>query len=223
MTSNAGKTDIHLKMDVLAALRAQSSVSIADIGVLVKDGVVTLNGIAVSWEEKRNAVSATQRVAGVTAIADDIEVRLRGTGHHSDGEIAAEALNRIHGTTHIPPGAVRVTVRAGHITLTGEVEGEHQKQAAGSAVQLVEGHQGVSNQVTLHQKQAGSDSAETIEHSLTGSALPDHKGIRVDLSGPGVVLTGRVKSHAEWEEAERAAWAAPGVLSVDNQLKLEWS
>jgi len=218
----AGKTDTDLKMDVLAELGFEPSVNITDIGVLVKDGVVTLHGQAASYGEKQNAVRAVKRVAGVAAIADDIEVSLPEFGHHSDSDIAAAAANRINWSTLIPPGAVMVTVSGGHLTLAGEVEWGYQKHAAENAILHLAGVHGISNQIAIQPTRTVGEIGTNITMAIKRNAMLDAKDIHVQIAGSGVVLTGKVKSHAEWEEAERVAWAAAGVLSVDNQLNVEW-
>ena len=216
------KTDIMLKMDVLAELRFEPSVKLTDIGVLVKDGVVTLNGFAANYGEKLNAVRAVKRVAGVMAIADDIEVSLPDFGQHSDSDIAAAAANRINWSTEIPPGAVEVTVRDGRITLEGAVEWGYQKHAAESAVQNLVGVKSVSNEIEVKPAESPEDIEKNLTFAIKRNAILDNTDIRVKASGSVVVLKGKVHNHTEMEEVVRLAWAAPGVHTVDNQLKVEW-
>jgi osmotically-inducible protein OsmY len=138
MKSNLKKSDVELKTDVLAELKYEPGVAVTDIGVLVKDGAVTLNGYVTSYGEKWDAVRATKRVAGVNAIADDIQVKLRDSLRRTDGEIAAAAVKQINlVSTAIPPEDIGVTVREGRITLDGEVEWWYQKNSAESAVQFL--------------------------------------------------------------------------------------
>ena len=222
MTGNRIQTDTELKMDVLAELRYEPSVRITDIGVLVKDGAVTLNGYATNYCEKCDAVSAAKRVAGVRAIADDIEVKLPDSIRRTDGEIAAAAANQIDWSTTIPRNAVEVTVSEGQITLEGEVEWWYQKDAAENAVQYLAGVRGVANLITIKPKLAPGDIETALKSALARNALLDAKTIRVETSANIVLLRGTVRNYFEREEAERVAWAAPGVLSVENQLKVEW-
>jgi len=143
------KSDTEIKTDVLAELRYEPSVSIADIGVLVKDGAVTLNGYATSYSEKWNAVRATKRVAGVRAIADDIVIQLPHSQLRTDGDIAGAAANQLGWFTSIPKGAARVMVSDGWVTLEGEVEWWYQKNGAQEALQSMAGVKGVTNLITI--------------------------------------------------------------------------
>ena len=223
MKSNIKKSDSELKNDVLAELKYEPSVRVEDIGILVKDGAVTLNGYTSSYGEKWDAVRAAKRVAGVRAIADDIEVKLPDSQRRTDGDIADAAVNQIDWSTTIPTGTVEVTVRDGWITLGGKVEWWYQKNAAENAVQHLAGVKGVTNLITINPKVAPAEVATAIKSAFERNALLDATKIQVEASGDKVILRGKVRNHAERDEAERAAWAAPGVFSVDNQLKVEWS
>jgi len=223
MKSNVIKSDPELKNDVLAELKYEPSVRVEDIGVLVKDGTVTLNGYASSYGEKWDAVRAAKRVAGVNAIADDIEVKLLDSRRRTDGDIAAAAANQINWSTTIPTGTVEVTVREGWITLEGEVEWWYQKDAAEDAVRYLAGVKGLTNLITIKPKVAPAGIATAIKSAFERSAVLDANRIQVETSGNKVTLRGKVRNHAERDEAERAAWGAPGVWSVDNKLKVDWS
>jgi osmotically-inducible protein OsmY len=230
MISTIEKTDMELKDDVIAELKYEPIVKVTDIGVLVKNGTVTLNGYVSSYVEKLEAVQAVKRIAGVKAIADDIEIQLPASYHRTDSDIAAAATNQINWATLIPPGTVQVTVRAGEITLEGEVEGWFQKNVAANVVRHLLGVKGVSNRLSLAQpirKTIEPDAQpEEVERAIKlafkRSAVVDANKIRVETAGGNVELIGNVRNLAEREEAERAAWAAPGVYSVDNQLTVKW-
>jgi osmotically-inducible protein OsmY len=230
MISTIEKTDMELKDDVIAELKYEPIVKVTDIGVLVKNGTVTLNGYVSSYVEKLEAVQAVKRIAGVKAIADDIEIQLPDSYHRTDSDIAAAANNQINWATLIPPGNVRVTVREGLITLEGEVEEWHQKTLAANVVRHLLGVKGVSNLLSLAQpirkniepKAQPVEVARAIKSAFKRSAVVDANKIKVETSGSNVELSGNVRNLAEREEAERAAWAAPGVFSVDNQLTVKW-
>ena len=222
MIAAAEKTDTDLKTDVLAELKFEPSVKVTDIGVLVKDGVVTLNGRAANYGEKLNAVRAAKRVAGVLAIADDIEVNLPAFGQQTDSELAASAANRINWSTEIPARAVKVTVRDGRITLEGTVEWGYQKHAAEMAIQSLVGVKSISNEIAINPALTASGIGTELESALRRNAMLDDSEIHVEASGSCVVLSGKVHNHAEQEEAVRVAWAAPGVHTVDNRLKVDW-
>lgn len=222
MTVIVEKTDTDLKRDVLAEMAFEPSIKVTDIGVLVKDGVVTLNGRTGTHGEKNNAVRAAMRVAGVVAVADDIEVDLPAFGSRTDGDIAAAAANRLAWSTLIPTGNVEVTVREGRITLDGTVEWGYQKEAAETALQHMAGVKAISNLITISPSLAGSNLEADIQMALKRSALVDASEIHVAASGSAVVLTGKVHNHTELEEAVRVAWSPQGVHTVDNQLKVDW-
>ena len=223
MKTTMEKSDTEIKSDVLSELAFEPSVNVTDIGVLVKDGAVTLNGYARSYGEKWNAVRAAKRVGGVTAIADDIEVKLPESLRRTDGDIAAAAVNQINCSTSIPKGTVGITVRDGWITLEGQLEWWYQKNDAQYAIQHLWGVTGVSNLITIKPKLKPSAVDSAIERAFDRNAFLDAERIEVKTSGGKVTLSGKVRNYAEREEAERVAWAVPGVSTVDNQLNVEWS
>jgi len=217
------KTDSEIKTDVLSELKYQPSVKASDIGVLVHEGAVTLNGFVGSYGEKWDAVNATKRVRGVSAIADDIKIKLSHSTERTDSDIAADAANQIKRNTTIPAGGVQVTVREGWITLEGVVEWRYQYIAVQDVIKYLPGVKWVTNLITIKPKLAPVNIETSITAAIERNALLNAKNIQVEAAGGKVILRGMVRYYAEREEAERVAWAAPGVISVDNQLKLEWS
>jgi len=223
MINVSEKTDTELKMDVLSEIKYEPRIKVADIGVLVKDGTVTLNGFANNYSEKWEAVHAVKRVAGVKAIADDIEIKLSHPPLHTDGNIAAAAVQHIEWCNLIPTESIQVTVRDGWITLDGEVEWGYQRSAAGNVVQHLIGVKGVSNLISIKPKLTATAIETAIQQAFKRNALLDANKIQVETSDSKVILHGNVRNFAELEEAERVAWAAPGVFSVDNQLTVKWT
>lgn len=223
MKSSISKSDTEIQNDVLAELKYEPSVRITDIGVLVRGGVVTLNGYAISYREKRDAVKAAKRVAGVKAIADDIEVRLPGSLPRTDGDIAGAAAEQLGWSTSIPAGTVGVTVTNGWITLSGEVEGWYFKNSAEAALLHLTGVKGVNNHLTINPRQKADGIETDIANAFQRSALFDARRIGVTVTGSMVELHGTVRNSNERDEAERVAWAAPGVDAVSNLLDVEWS
>lgn len=222
MKSKVGKTDTELKNDVLSELKYEPSVKATDIGVVVKDGTVTLNGDVANYSEKWGAVRAAQRIAGVEAIADDIKVTLPDSLRHTDGDIAAAAANQISWSAVVPSETVKVIVRDGWLTLEGEVEWWYQKNSAEDAVRHLIGVKGVSNWISIKPKPTSEEVETAIKSAFERNALLEAGKIEVESYGNKVTLLGKVRNYAEREEAERVAWAAPGVSSVDNQLTVKW-
>ncbi len=226
MINTIEKTDTELQSDVIAELKYEPIVKVTDIGVLVKDGTVTLNGYVNSYVQKYEAVQAVKRIAGVKAIADDIEIQLPDSIHHTDGDIATAAVNQIDWSTSIPPGTVRVTVREGWVSLEGEVDGWHQRNVAASVVRHMSGVRGVSNQISVKMNSEPTVKPVEVERAIKSafkrSAVVDANQIRVETADGTVTLSGNVRNLAERDEAERAAWGAPGVFTVENQLMVKW-
>jgi osmotically-inducible protein OsmY len=213
------KTDLELKKDILAELAYEPSINAADIGVLVKQGGVVLNGSVSSYAAKLAAAHAAKRVAGVKGVADEIAVRLPDSSRRTDDEIAAAAAKSIDWIITVPTGAVTVTVRDGWLTLKGVVEWAHQKNAAEEAVQHLTGVKGINNLIIIKPKQpTPSDVSTAIKAAFERHALLDAQKITVETSGSKVVLRGTLGNCLEREEAERAARSAPGVSEVENHI-----
>jgi osmotically-inducible protein OsmY len=222
MTPTIGKRDEDLKIDVLAELEFDPSVKVIDIGVVVKDGIVTLNGYAASYGERFAAVRCAKRVAGLKAVADNIEVRLPNSLQRTDGEIASAAIDQLDLNSAIPKGVAEVTVRDGWVTLQGELEWRHAKDAAENVLHHVPGVKGVTNLMTIKPATTSINFESDIKSAFARNALLDTDKIQIEAADGKITLRGNVRNYAEFEEAERVAWAARGVVSVDNQLDVVW-
>jgi osmotically-inducible protein OsmY len=222
MIDTLDKTDTEIKTDVLSELKYDPSLKVTEIGVLVNDGVVTLNGYTTSFDEKLAAVYAVKRVAGVVAIADDIELHIPDANHRTDGEIAAAAAHKIAWATTIPTGTVEITVRNGWIILEGEVEWWYQKNAAETVMRSISGVHGVSSSISIKPTDKIPAVGMDIEAAIDRNAMLDASKIRIEIVGSKVILHGTVRTLAQREEAERIAWAAQGVFSVEDHLAVKW-
>lgn len=213
------KTDSQIQKEVKSELTWDPSVADSQITVTANDGIVTLRGTVPHYFEKRTAELAAQRVGGVRAVADEIEVSVLGKYKKPDEEIAVAALNALKWNYQVPDD-IKVSVDNGWITLRGEVDWAYQKKAAADAVNLMIGVRGVSNEVNIKAKVQPSDVKTRIEEALKRSGEREGKKINVVVNGSSVTLSGNVHSYSEIGDAALAAWNAPGVTKVENHLKL---
>jgi osmotically-inducible protein OsmY len=212
------KTDAVLKQDVEAELAWDAIVNASQVGVAVKDGVVMLSGHLDSYAEKYAAERAAQRVKGVKGVAVELDVRLGLGAKRTDADIAAAADSALRWHALVPEDRIKVTVEKGWLTLSGDVEWDFQRQSAFKAVRPLTGVVGVSNTIALKPTVTPANITQRIQGALERQAMREAKGIEVIVSGGTVTLKGTVHSWAERNAAQGAAWSAPGITSVVNQL-----
>jgi osmotically-inducible protein OsmY len=214
------KKDTDLRRDVLDELEWEPSIDAAEIGAMAHNGVVTLSGSVKSYAEKLAAQRATERVSGVKAIANDIDVRLPGAHERTDTDIAEAAASALRWKTLVPTERVKVAVTKGWVTLEGEASWQYQKDAAFDAVHHLVGVRGVTNLITVKPRASATEVKSRIESAFRRSAELDAQKVQVETRDGKVILRGNVHSWSERQEAARTAWAAPGVTEVENLITI---
>jgi osmotically-inducible protein OsmY len=214
------KTDAELQRDVVAELSREPSINAAQIGVEVKDGIVTLAGHVNSYAKKWDAERAAQRVYGVKAFAIEMDVSLPGSSKRNDVDIARSAENVLQWMTYLPKDLIKLKVENGWVTLTGELDWEYQRQAAANAVRYLMGVIGVSDEIVVKPKVSLTAVKSEIESALKRRAHTDAQKISVKVQGSDVTLTGTVHSWSERDLATHSAWGTPGVRNVVDNMTI---
>jgi osmotically-inducible protein OsmY len=215
---NPMKTDAEIRRDVETELKWDPSVEDSGIGVAVSNGIVTLSGQVGRYHDRWTAETITKRVGGVRALANEIEVHIPHAGQRNDSQIAEAAANALSWNSSLSASMVKPVVKDGWVRLTGQVAHWHEKDAAELLVRHLLGVTGVSNEILIKPQAAVADVKKKIEAAFHRQAHLDATNIVVSVAGDKVTLSGKVRSWNELDEAARAAWAAPGIGRVENEL-----
>lgn len=212
-----------IQKDVQAALKWEPTLKVSEIGVIVSDGIVTLTGTVDSYSKKSEAEDAAKSVAGVKAVVEEIKIKYNGTGKKDDAQIAADILSAFTWNWEFPSEKVKVKVEAGWVTLEGELNWNYQRESAKNSVKNISGVLGVTNQIKISHSSDDEIEKRDIEHALERNWAVDDRNIKVHVTGSQVTLNGKVHSLYQKDEAGRIAWKAPGVLTVANELVVEYN
>lgn len=215
------KTNEELQKDVQDAIKWEPLLNAAEIGVIVKDGIVTLTGTVDSYEKKREAENAAKELIGVKAVVENIEVKIPNAWSKTDEEIAKDVLNALKSRSTIPDENIMVKVENGFVTLTGEVPWHYQKEAAGNVVRFLNGVKNLFNNIKIKSEANDVLEKRDIERALRRSSVDD-SDIDVSVLGTTVTLTGTVPSWKQKEEAGKIAWKTPGIWKVKNDLEVDF-
>jgi osmotically-inducible protein OsmY len=215
------KSDSQIQKDVIEQLKWEPFLNASEIGVSVKNGIVTLSGQVDSYSKKLSAENAAKKIAGVKAIAEDIQIGVSPAYNKTDTEIAEAVLNALKWHSAVQEEKIKIKVENGNVRLDGEVEWDYQRTSAKSAIENLTGVRSVINLITVKPKVTASDIQQKISSAFHRSATIDSGKITAEITGSRVILRGTVRSFAEKDDAEIAAWNAPGVTSVESKLEIE--
>ena len=215
------KTDSQIQQDVMDQLKWEPYLNAAQIGVAVKNGIVTLSGQVDTYSKKLIAENAAKKISGVKAIAEDIQIGVSPSYNKTDAEIAEAVLNALKWHTAVQEEKIKVKVEDGYVRLEGEVEWNFQRKNAELAIENLAGVRSVINLITVKPKITSSDIEEKINEAFKRSATIDAGKITAEVIGSKAILRGKVRSFAEKEDAENAAWFAPGITAVDSKIEIE--
>jgi osmotically-inducible protein OsmY len=215
------RTDAQIQKDVMDEIKWEPFLHASEIGVAVKNGIVTLSGQVDSYSKKLSAEKATKKVLGVKAIAEDIQIGVSPAYKKTDTEIAEAVLNALKWHTAVQEEKIKIKVEDGNVRLDGEVEWEYQRTNAKTAIENLSGVRSVINFITVKPRATATDVRQKIASAFHRSATIDAEKITTEVVGSKVILRGKVRSIAEKEDAEIAAWNAPGVTILENKLTVE--
>jgi osmotically-inducible protein OsmY len=215
------KTDLEIQKDVMDELKWEPLLTASEIGVAVKQGVVTLSGTVDTFSKKEEAESAAKRVTGVKAVAEDIEVKPFATSKKNDTEVARMIAESLKSHSALQEDKIKIKVEDGWVTAEGLVDWEYQKEAVKNTVKNLTGVVGISNNISVKPSITAKDIKQKIALAFHRSATVDSSKIEIDIQGNKAILTGKVRSWTEKNDAEEATWKAPGITAIENKLIID--
>lgn len=216
------KTNAELQRDVQNAIKWEPSLHAAEIGVTVKDGIVSLTGVVDSYGKKTEAEHATKRVIGVKAVVEKIEVKFPSSWQKTDEQIANEVVIALDANWSVPKNKVTIQVEDGWVTLEGQVHWNFQREGVKTALHYLTGVKGINNNVTIKLESHDDLEQRDVEVAISRSSSVDDRNIHVSVSGTTVTLTGHVNSWHQKDEAGRLAWNTPGIWHLNNELEVDY-
>ena len=216
------KNNEALQEDVQKAIKWEPLMDAAEIGVIAKDGIVTLTGTVDSYAKKLEAERAAKKVKGVEAIVEKIEVKFGSFWNKSDSEIAREAVNALKSDFSVPDDKIQARVENGWVSLEGAVGWNYQRESAVNSVKYLSGVKGITNKITIKSELTDDIEKKDIEDALDRNWSIEEQDIEVVVSGNKVTLLGTVSSWYDRDEAERITWNTPGICAVDNELIVDY-
>lgn len=213
-------SDIQLQKNIIDELSYRPNINSNNIGVSVKNGIVTLTNTVSSWAEKVAVDDAIKKIGGVKGIANELEIDLPSTHKQNDTDIAEIAVRQLQWDIAVPDKEIKVEVEKGVLTLTGKVEWEYQKRAAEQAVQYIFGVKRIVNRIGVTPVSSSKEVKHDIEKALERMAQTEANKIQVETQGSKAILRGNVDSWFIREEIEKAAWMAPGIGYVENYISI---
>jgi osmotically-inducible protein OsmY len=214
----AMKSDSDIERDVKDELEWDPDLDSTDIAVSVKGGVVALSGFVPSFTDRYEAQTAAKRVCGVSGVAVDLEVRLPNIDERPDPDIARDAVAALKSQLPVSAEMIKTTVRGGWLSLEGTLEWQYQRATAETAVRRIKGVKGLDNLIQLEPRIKAADVKRNIQEAFRRNAQVDADHVTVEAIGGEVILNGTVRSWIERDEAERAAWSAPGVTQIEDRI-----
>jgi len=215
------KLDSEIQKDVMAEIRWEPLLNVSEIGVSVKNSIVTLSGTVDTYTKKLKAEEAAKRVVGVKAVVENVDVKVSSLGQKTDADIAEAVVNALRWHTSVPDEKIKVKVEKGWVTLDGSVEWEFQRNSAKNAITNLSGVIGISNNIKIMPTLKVTDIKNKIASAFQRSATIDSEKINIIADGSRITLTGKVRSYTEKKDAENAAWLAPGVDRVENKIEID--